>query len=1182
MTKRKGTQALALLLALCLLTAPSLPGVWVARAEGEIVTISTVEDLLALRRHCTLDIWSRGRTVVLAADLDLAGCDFAPIPTFGGTFDGQGHTISNLHLTGEGPAVGFFRYLQAGAVVRDLHLTGTAAPAGNACQVGGVAGVNSGSIQGCSFQGAVQGESSVGGIVGLNREGGEVSGCAVSGTVLGSSATGGIAGQNLGLLLKCTNAASVNTASPDTQIRLQDLAADAPLEQLAASEDSGSGEGLLSSYSDTGGVAGLSHGVVQSCANTGAVGYPHVGYNVGGVAGRQSGYMAGCTNSGAVCGRKDVGGIVGQAEPDVIWNPGTETLDRLGQELDVLDSLINRTLDGADSHSGRISQRLTALGSYTDDARERSRSLLEQTTGFIDGNVEEINSLSAAVTAALDRAAPGLDDLADAAGRIDGLCGRLNEALDALADAGAIGEDVAAAAAKAAQRLEQAGRAREGAVSNLRSAIQRLQEAVVHRDPAAERQALAELSDAASALGAALSQAGEASAQLLGILRDALQGMMDTLPAPWETPSGFSQALREALEALTSDEAIQAMEELEAAMAAMSGAARQAGESLAVLSQNTEFHWEALRGSLAGMGSALTDLSAAARAFSAAMDALEQAADGAGELSGPMGDAIDALRGATNITAGIGGRLEDAFDALGGAVDGLRQDGPVILRPLGDSFREEGDGLYDAVTGLSKEMEGLHADVDGAQGALSGDLRAITRQFSVITDLLLDAAEDIREGVQDPEVISDSSDQSIADARQGKITLCTNTGPVDGDRNVGGVAGTMAIDYDLDPEDDVQRFSLGSTYETKAVLLGNVNKGKVTAKKDCAGGMVGRMDLGAVAACENYGSISSTSGSYVGGIAGWSEAVIRESFAKCTLSGGNDVGGIAGWAVRMHGCRAIAAVAEASGRTGAVAGSADLAGGHITGNRFVDTGTAGIDGVSYAGVAEPIEFAALCEEEDVPEAFTAFTLTFLVDGAAAATIPFQYGEDLSRIPLPVPPEKEGCYGRWPTFDTSGLRSDVTVEAVYTPWAALVASREVTEDGLSLALAEGRFTEDAILHVRQGTRTPPPAAEGAPVWEISLTGTDLDASAQVPLRLLAGEGGTVWQYEDGQWREAGTEANGQYLLLTMDGLSGVYCAAPATKRATTLWIPVGLALAAAAAVVLARQKKRRQGKQPKAA
>ena len=44
MRKQMANRALALLLALCLLAA--LPGTRIARAEGEAVTISTVEDLL--------------------------------------------------------------------------------------------------------------------------------------------------------------------------------------------------------------------------------------------------------------------------------------------------------------------------------------------------------------------------------------------------------------------------------------------------------------------------------------------------------------------------------------------------------------------------------------------------------------------------------------------------------------------------------------------------------------------------------------------------------------------------------------------------------------------------------------------------------------------------------------------------------------------------------------------------------------------------------------------------------------------------------------------------------------------------------------------------------------------------------------------------------------------------------
>ena len=56
----------------------------------------------------------------------------------------------------------------------------------------------------------------------------------------------------------------------------------------------------------------------------GAVGYAHVGYNIGGIVGRQSGYLSSCTNSGTILGRKDVGGIAGQLEPEVrlLYNEG--------------------------------------------------------------------------------------------------------------------------------------------------------------------------------------------------------------------------------------------------------------------------------------------------------------------------------------------------------------------------------------------------------------------------------------------------------------------------------------------------------------------------------------------------------------------------------------------------------------------------------------------------------------------------------------------------------------------------------------------------------------------------------------------------------------------------------------------------------------------------------------------
>ncbi len=89
----------ALLMAVTLLFTLAAPA---ALAAESTVTIKTTEDLAELSRNCTLDTWSQGKTVILENDLDLHSIDFTPIPTFSGTFQGNGHTISGLTLTGSG------------------------------------------------------------------------------------------------------------------------------------------------------------------------------------------------------------------------------------------------------------------------------------------------------------------------------------------------------------------------------------------------------------------------------------------------------------------------------------------------------------------------------------------------------------------------------------------------------------------------------------------------------------------------------------------------------------------------------------------------------------------------------------------------------------------------------------------------------------------------------------------------------------------------------------------------------------------------------------------------------------------------------------------------------------------------------------------------------------------------
>ena len=99
----------ALLMAVTLLFTLAAPA---ALAAESTVTIKTAGDLMELSRNCTLDTWSQGKTVILENDLDLHGVDFTPIPTFSGTFQGNGHTISGLSITGSGNVRGLFRYAE--------------------------------------------------------------------------------------------------------------------------------------------------------------------------------------------------------------------------------------------------------------------------------------------------------------------------------------------------------------------------------------------------------------------------------------------------------------------------------------------------------------------------------------------------------------------------------------------------------------------------------------------------------------------------------------------------------------------------------------------------------------------------------------------------------------------------------------------------------------------------------------------------------------------------------------------------------------------------------------------------------------------------------------------------------------------------------------------------------------
>ena len=336
--------------------------------EKPTVHITTVDELLQLAKDCSLDTYSTHRTVLLDADLDLVGQGFAGIPIFNGTFDGQGHTISNLNLVQDGSVVGFFRYLESDAVVQNLTLQGRAMPEGSRRTIGSVAGSNAGTVKNCSFVGVSSGVSMVGGIVGQNLSGGVVDGCTVTGSVYGAHYVGGIAGDNHGVIANCVNKASVNTKVEQNEIDISSLT----LKDLIGTEN-------VADITDIGGVAGSSAGVVKNCQNLGTVGYQHMGYNVGGIVGSQTGYVTACTNYGTVYARKEAGGIVGQMEPNSILEYEKDTLQILGEQLEELQTLVDHACDDANAAASDTSAQLNVLQSNVTNARAALERLLQTT-----------------------------------------------------------------------------------------------------------------------------------------------------------------------------------------------------------------------------------------------------------------------------------------------------------------------------------------------------------------------------------------------------------------------------------------------------------------------------------------------------------------------------------------------------------------------------------------------------------------------------------------------------------------------------------------------------------------------------------------------------------------------------------------------------------------------------------
>lgn len=1131
--------------------------------EWETVYIRSAEDFKEFARDCWLDTWSQNKKVYLTEDISLSGENFVSIPTFGGYFDGQGHTINGFVVHKPISYVGLFNYTQKSAVIANLRVEGVVKPTGSQMVVGGIVGDNSGIILNCIFDGTVKGSDYVGGITGYNEISGVLMDSEAVGEVTGAHYTGGIAGDNVGNIVGCLNKADVNVSNEDTAKSLEDINVEryttGILNSLDAEEDEkGAKLSTTDNTVDTGGIAGLSTGIIQNCVNEGTIGYEHVGYNTGGVVGRQSGYVYACANKGRVYGRKDVGGIVGQAEPYIAIDLSEDIVLQLSEHIDTMHDQVEKMLDDAGDRSDVISNRLSVIRGFADKAIDDTHVLADRTIDWTDSMMDSVNEAVNRFDYVLEETAKDdgvIDHMTDAASDVKDTAKELGDMVQAMDIYQYMPpeEQVRYDDAKAA--VESSGKEHAGYAADATEAYENyyILKAVDGVDLE---------SDLKPTTGAGVIERPDVNDNFDVVLKD---GSVYLEITGWvHTSDGQSFPLTDGSERAAADQ--EAERAAAQSMADNSSAIARAAGSYAddkYLKKHGVGYTEDMREQLAVM------------ADIAARYTEEMTEEARGQLE----DAVDSAKDAA-------GNLEDAGEGTKDILKTLNDKEDIVFPRLGDDYHSTTGSLNSNLKNISENMGYLNDEMASSEDVIGDDLSDINDEFSEIMRLYTDAMD----GVLDMDysnLYEDESEENAEECIDSTIADCTNNGKVEADLNVSGIAGTMAIEYDFDLESDITGIDdarANSTFLTRCVLRKNINQGNVTAQKSYAGGVCGLQEMGIVLRCENYGRIESASGDYVGGIAGQSLSKIQNSYAKCTVSGGEYIGGIVGYGHGVESCCAMIKVKEAEAFSGAIAGKV-TDNGEIADNYFVSDEIAGIDRISYSGKAEPVSYKTLLETEGLPTRFRNMKITFYADDEEVGTAECPFGGSVALDKYPTIPVKEGFYADWDNKELVDVRVDEDVTVEYVRYLTTLAGSWMRDNNQSSLLVDGMFAQEDEITVEKlaadaeqvilpGEEAPEELTE---CWQIGIPD---DGAKTHQIRYQAPQGQTdgveIYVQDAAGWRKAETELMGIYFLFPAEGNS-VKIAVSVTEKGIMdylIYIVAGGAALLLVIVMIAFKKKKK--------
>lgn len=526
-----------------------------------------------------------------------------------------------------------------------------------------------------------------------------------------------------------------------------------------------------------------------------------------------------------------------------------------------------------------------------------------------------------------------------------------------------------------------------------------------------------------------------------------------------------------------------------------------------------------------------------------------------------------------------GGTISDTAGEIADSAIGTiekKTDGAITGDDIENALKKSSEAVNNRINELAAKLGDVYGAFSASGGYLASDLKMANDQFSKVMLLMANAMN----GAAKNDVFEDVSEALGTTVTEGCVAGNTNHAPVEGDNNVGGIAGSMGIEYEFDLEGSLVQIVgangiISNTYNASCVNAGNVNYSEVRGKKDRIGGIVGNEETGTVIQGESYGSVSSSDGSYVGGIVGYSSTSVRDSYVLCTVNGTRYVGGVTGFGKDLFNNTAIVDTESRGAFLGAIAGWADMtAEDSVSGNVFVHDTLGGVDGISYIGRAEPILYESLISKGNVPSAFSQVTLSFYADGALVEEVALDYGANLDIKQIPEVPAKQGYTGTWGEFDTNSIRFSRDIEAIYTQNRSTLASDQTREDSpQSIILLEGSFEDGVTLDLApyegEGPVIPESYAEES--WQVQLVNTQESNGSYMVRYLSSGDsrdGETViYCLKDGEWEPVEAERTGSYLVFPAEGDNIVFSAVKPTAERKLPVIPIAAGAGGALLLVI---------------